>query len=479
MGGLRGWARKYQIRLFVTDVVVIAAVLVLAHAVRFGMDAIAQVSGPVAPNYWWVSVAFALLWILHLGWSKSREPRILGHGPQEFQRVLHASWRTFAIIAIVGFLTQWEISRGYLLFAIPIGTFGILLARSGWRLWIHRQRDRGELNAQVIVAGPFTASQEIIRRMRQAHRTGLHVIGVCLPPGSPSTLDDDLSDVPVLGTVDEAAEVAAKVGAEFVIISGTDAMSLREARNLGWELEGTNTGLVVVPAIADIAGPRVQISPVSGLPLLHVEPPAFGGGKYIFKAIVDTVVGALLILLAAIPMAVIAIAIKATSPGPVFFRQERVGRNEKHFRMYKFRSMHVDAEDRLASLLDEADRDAGNDVLFKMRNDPRVTSVGKFLRRYSLDELPQLFNVVKGEMAIVGPRPPLPSEVEAWEDGVARRQLVKPGITGLWQVSGRSDLDWEQSVRLDLYYTENWSLAGDATIVARTAWAVLKGRGAY
>ncbi|MFV0634930.1 sugar transferase [Demequina sp.] len=480
MGGRRGWARKYQIRLWITDAVAIALVMWLAHAVRFGMDAIAEVSGPAAPNYWWLSLAFATLWVLQLGWSKSREPRILGHGAEEFQRVLHASWRTFAMIAILGFLTQWQISRGYLLFALPVATVALLAGRAGWRSFIHYQRDRGELNAQVVVVGPVQSSQNLIRRMRNTSRAGFHVVGVCLPPTAWGVLDEDLQDVPVLGTIAEAAEIATRIGAEYLIVSGTDQLSLQEARHLGWQLEGTNTGLVVAPAVADIAGPRVQISPVEGLPLLHVEPPTFGGGKYVTKAITDSMAATLLLILAAIPMGIIALAVKLTSPGPVFFRQVRVGRNESLFTMYKFRSMYVDAEERLEALREqEGDRDAGNNVLFKMRNDPRVTSVGRFLRRYSLDELPQLINVAKGNMAIVGPRPPLPSEVESWEEGVARRQMVKPGITGLWQVSGRSDLDWEQSVRLDLYYTENWSLAGDLTIILRTAWAVVKGRGAY
>ncbi|WP_144018871.1 sugar transferase [Demequina sp. NBRC 110056] len=479
MGGRKGWARKYVARLFVTDVIVLALVMVLAHAVRFGWDVIAPVAGPAAPNFGWLSAGIVALWVLQLGWSKSREARILGHGPQEFQRVISASWRTFAIIAIVGFLTQWQISRGYLLFAIPVGTLMLLVYRGAWRTWIHAQRDRGELRAQVIVVGPVQLSQQLMRRLRKNDRAGLHILGVCLPPTAWGVLDEDLADIPVLGTIDDAAEIATRIGAEYLIISGTDELSLKEARQLGWELEGTGTGLIVAPAMADIAGPRVQITPVEGMPLLHVDAPRFAGGKYVMKAVADEITAFFLLLLLALPLGLIALAVKLTSRGPVLFKQVRVGRNEQLFTMYKFRSMYVDAEARLAALKADDDRDAGNDVLFKMRDDPRVTKVGKFLRRYSLDELPQLLNVFKGDMAIVGPRPPLPSEVESWEDGVARRQLVKPGITGLWQVSGRSDLDWEQSVRLDLYYTENWSLAGDFVIVLRTAWAVLAGRGAY
>lgn len=479
MGGPRGWARKYVRRLVLTDAFVIASTMALAHAVRFGWDVVRNVAGPAAPNYWWLSLAIGALWMLQLGWSSSREPRLLGHGSQEFQRVVQASWRTFAIIAVVGFLTQWQISRGYLLFAIPIGTVALLLGRAVWRWFIHRQRDRGELRAQVVVVGPLQTSQQLIRRFRSHSRAGFHVLGVCLPPSSDGVLDDDLADVPVLGTINESPEVAKLSRAEYLVLSGTDALSLQEARRIGWELEGTGVGLIVAPAMVDVAGPRVQMSPVEGLPLLHVDPPDFTGGKYVLKSIADRTAAAVLLLLTGIPMLIIAALIKLTSPGPVLFRQVRVGRDEKLFTMLKFRSMYVDAEERLGDLRDAEGRDAGNDVLFKMRDDPRVTRVGRFMRRFSLDELPQLINVLRGEMSIVGPRPPLLEELAAWDMSVFRRQLVKPGLTGLWQVSGRSDLTWEQTVRLDLYYADNWSLGGDAVIVLRTVWAVLRGRGAY
>ena len=174
----------------------------------------------------------------------------------------------------------------------------------------------------------------------------------------------------------------------------------------------------------------------------------------------------------------VAAAVKLTGPGPVFFRQDRVGLNGEVFRMIKFRSMVVDAEARLDKLQDEQ-RDAGNVVLFKLKNDPRVTPIGRFLRRFSLDELPQLFNVVAGDMSLVGPRPPLRSEVDRYRDDERRRLLVKPGITGLWQVSGRSDLTWQDSVRLDMYYVENWSITGDLVILWKTAKAVVSSAGAY
>ena len=476
MFGTRGWSRKFVRRLFLSDVFVIVLIMVAAQALRFGWDPQAPVAGPSAPPYWFVSAAIAVLWLLMLWWARSREARVLGHGPQEFQRVVRASWLTFAVIAILGFLFQLQISRGYLLFALPAGTLVLLIYRAAWRTWVHSQRDRGHLQAQVLVVGPLRTSEQMIRRLRSSRRAGYNVIGVCLPPTSRGELSEDLVDVPVLGTILGSVPIAQASGAEYILLSGNDDLSLNEARQIGWALEGTGIGLIVAPAMVDIAGPRVMMSPVEGLPLLHVDPPTFAGGKYYLKAISDRVTAVLLLALLAIPMLAIAIAIKVTSSGPILFKQLRVGLDLETFSMLKFRSMYVDAESRLGDL---ASHSEGNAVLFKMRKDPRVTPVGRFIRRFSLDELPQLVNVLKGDMSLVGPRPPLPTEVELWDDRIARRQLVKPGITGLWQVSGRSDLTWDESVRLDLYYTENWSLGGDLVIVARTLWAILGSRGAY
>jgi exopolysaccharide biosynthesis polyprenyl glycosylphosphotransferase len=352
----------------------------------------------------------------------------------------------------------------------------LLVYRCAWRAWIHAQRDAGELQAQVLVVGPLRTSEQMIRRMRGARRAGYNVVGVCLPPSSRGQLAEDLSDVPVLGVIADAVEVARRHDAEYILLSGNDDMSLSEARRLGWALEGTRIGLIVLPAMVDIAGPRVMLSPVEGLPLLHVDPPTFDGRKYFLKAVLDRSFAALLLLVLGIPMLLVALLVKSSSPGPMLFRQVRLGRDLEPFNMLKFRSMYRDAETKLSALSDGSD---GNEVLFKLKNDPRVTPLGRFLRRFSIDELPQLLNVLKGDMSIVGPRPPLPAEAEHWDDRVARRQLVNPGITGLWQVSGRSDLSWDESVRLDLYYTENWSLGGDLLIVLRTVTAVFGRRGAY
>jgi exopolysaccharide biosynthesis polyprenyl glycosylphosphotransferase len=248
-------------------------------------------------------------------------------------------------------------------------------------------------------------------------------------------------------------------------------------RQLGWDLETTSTDLYVASALLDVAGPRTTIRPVAGLPLLHVDHVELGGVKRVVKAAFDRTAAGLALLVLAPAFAAIAVAIRVTDAGPVFFRQIRVGKDNGTFRVWKFRTMAADAESRKAELV--ALNESGGGVLFKMRRDPRVTKVGSWLRRWSLDELPQLINVVTGEMSLVGPRPALPAEAEKYGFDMQRRLKVKPGITGLWQVSGRSDLPYDEAVRLDVRYVENWSVALDLQILWKTAFAVLRGSGAY
>jgi exopolysaccharide biosynthesis polyprenyl glycosylphosphotransferase len=247
-------------------------------------------------------------------------------------------------------------------------------------------------------------------------------------------------------------------------VTASGELTATRLRRLGWQLEGTGIDLVLAPALTDVAGPRIHTRPVAGLPLIHVEAPEFRGARKLIKGFVDRAVSFMALTLALPVLGIIALAIKLDSRGPVLFRQIRVGQGGQEFHVYKFRTMVVNESDGL---------------MFKMRSDPRVTRVGRFLRKWSLDELPQLANVLFGDMSLVGPRPPLPSEVARYDGDVARRLLVKPGMTGLWQVSGRSDLSWEDGIRLDLYYVENWSLAADLTILWKTFGAVILSRGAY
>jgi exopolysaccharide biosynthesis polyprenyl glycosylphosphotransferase len=247
-------------------------------------------------------------------------------------------------------------------------------------------------------------------------------------------------------------------------------------RTLAWELEKTGTDLCVAPALLDVAGPRTTVRSTAGLTLLHVDHPQLSGPRQVVKDLFDRSAAAFGLLMLSPLLLGIAVAIRLSDSGPALFTQTRVGKGGETFKIYKFRTMVVDAEARLAQIRAQNDSDG---VLFKMRRDPRVTAVGAKLRKWSLDELPQLLNVLRGEMSLVGPRPALPEEAAVYADHVRRRLVVKPGLTGMWQVNGRSDLSWEESVRLDLRYVENWSFVLDLQILWKTVSVMVHGSGAY
>jgi exopolysaccharide biosynthesis polyprenyl glycosylphosphotransferase len=302
------------------------------------------------------------------------------------------------------------------------------------------------------------------------------IVAACVPPRDDHDSEPNLAGVPVLGRLADASRVVRMVGADTVAVLACPEMDGTALRELAWQLEKTGTDLCVAPALLDVAGPRTTIRPVAGLPLIHVDHPELNGAKRLVKDVFDRILATLALLLLAPVYVVISILVKTTSPGPVLFQQTRVGKDGEEFRMLKFRTMVRDAERHKESL---AERNESDGLLFKMKSDPRITHVGSLLRRYSLDEFPQLINVMLGEMSLVGPRPPLPEEAARYGQVVRRRLVVKPGMTGLWQISGRSDLAWDESVRLDLRYVENWSLALDLLILWKTVAAVIRGSGAY
>ncbi|MBO3750776.1 sugar transferase [Streptosporangiaceae bacterium NEAU-GS5] len=440
---------------------VLCALLAGAAAVVLRFGGLADVR-PYAE----LSAVLPALWVAVVGLNRAYEPRMIGEGSEEFRRIAWSGFTLTAAVAMAAYVTHTDIARGYVVLALPLMTALTLFGRYGLRRRLHARRSRGECMRRVVVVGHPEAVEDLARLFGRERHHGMEVVAACLPEAAEI-------GVPVLGDFTDVPLVVAQTGADTVAVLACPELDGTALRRLAWRLERSKTDLVVAPALMEVAGPRTTIRPIAGLPLLHVEHPELAGARQLIKNLFDRVVaGAALILLAPL-LAVIALAVRTTTPGPALFRQTRVGRDGAEFTILKFRTMGADAERRRVHLVSEVDG------LFKIRADPRVTRLGAWLRRCSLDELPQLVNVVKGQMSLVGPRPPLPAEVAAYRDDVRRRLVVRPGMTGLWQVSGRSDLSWEESVRLDLRYVENWSLMLDLQILWKTWSAVARGAGAY
>jgi exopolysaccharide biosynthesis polyprenyl glycosylphosphotransferase len=355
----------------------------------------------------------------------------------------------------------------------PLAVMLSLLVRFFSRKGLQLFQSRGRSLRHVVVVGSFSAAQQLSKRIQGEPDAGMKVIGVCLPSSElPMPL---IGGVPVVGDLSQVAEVVGAMGCDAVAVTSDDATRHNYLRELAWALEGAGVELLVDPGLVEVAGPRMHIRPLMGFPLLHVEEPHFTGWRRVVKRVSDLVLASVGLVVLSPVMFAIAAVVKLHDGGPVIFRQTRVGRGGQLFTMLKFRSMVIDADKRKADLMAQNE---GNGGLFKLRNDPRITPVGKILRDFSLDELPQLFNVLAGSMSLVGPRPHLASELAEMPREAVRRSLVTPGLTGLWQVSGRSDLEGDDAIRLDLRYVENWSLTLDLLILWKTASAVLAKRGA-
>ncbi|MEU8245256.1 sugar transferase [Nonomuraea sp. NPDC048916] len=462
---LPGWVRSYRARAFAADFLGAAAGSSAAFFGRFG-----EITPYVTP-YILVSAALPLVWVCVVALNRAYEPRMIGIGSEEFRRVLQCGVALTAAMAIGSYLTKTDVARGYVVLALPLVTFFTLVFRYALRRSLHRRRAGGACMRRVVAVGHAASISELVQLFRRERHHGMEIVAACLPRDVPGEI---VAGVPVAGDFSDVPIVVDQLGVDTVAVLACPEMDGVALRRLAWRLERTHTELVVAPALMEVAGPRTTIRPAAGLPLLHVEHPELAGARQLVKNVFDRLVAALLLVALAPLLIVIVAAVRATSPGPALFRQTRVGKDGRPFTIVKFRTMRLDAEHQKFTLVSE-----GNGVLFKIRHDPRVTGLGALLRRHSLDELPQLINVVSGHMSLVGPRPPLPEEVARYGDDVRRRLLVRPGLTGLWQVSGRSDLSWEESVRLDLRYVENWSLTLDLQILWKTWSAVARGQGAY
>jgi exopolysaccharide biosynthesis polyprenyl glycosylphosphotransferase len=460
------WARVLVRRLVLADAACALAAVALGVAVRAGSDDVRV--------YLVNGIVVAVAWLISLALQGSYEIRRIATGTREYQKVVHAGAALAGSIAVVCYLVNLLVGRTFVAIVIPSGIALMVGTRFLVRRSVYQHRRRGLWSSAILAVGTTESVQHLADIARRTPEAGLVVVGACVEDAVEG--DEIAPGVPVVGGIASAAQMAEELDVDVVAVAGS-GMGPRRIRELGWALEGTRRNMVMAPGLTEVAGPRVHVSPVDGLPLMWVDQPQFSGTRRIVKRVVDVMVSGGALIAAAPLLVLIALAVRVTSRGPVIYRSTRLGQGSREITVLKFRTMVRDADKIRAELLEFNECDDG--VLFKMRRDPRVTRVGRLLRRLSLDELPQLVNVLTGSMSLVGPRPPLPEEVERYQGDVRRRLLVKPGLTGLWQVSGRSDLSWDESVRLDLYYVENWSLGFDFAIIARTVSAVLRRRGAY
>ncbi|HEV2798090.1 MAG TPA: sugar transferase [Nocardioides sp.] len=419
-----------------------------------------------------VTPALILLTLAMLAWTRCYTTRSLGNSLEESVGIVKAVFFSCVTVAASSYFTGIELSRGFLVSFLCVAGGLLAVERQLLRRRLCRQRiARAGLCHRVVLVGSSSSVQQLSTLLARELRSGYQVVGYVVH--DPEALLDVILPVRAGGSAAELRAFCVQWGADSVMV--TDGAGL-DLRHLSWDLETRNIELIVVPPLADVGRGRLDMRPVGGVPLVHVAGPRAAEALSWPKRLFDIIVASLAVLAVLPLMLLTAVLIKLYDGGPVLYRQRRVGLQGETFDCLKFRSMHVDAEEREAELRAAAGHDG---ALWKMEDDPRVTPIGVFIRRYSIDELPQLLNVLEGSMSLVGPRPQQQWEVDTYTDMARRRLHVRPGITGLWQVSGRSDLSWEDAMRLDLYYRDNWSLADDLLIILRTVRAVLGKHGAY
>ena len=467
----RRWERGYVAAVVAIDAGAALVAAATAYVVRFG--------DPPASRYLWgyvaLSVSLPVLWLAAMWVARAYEVRFLTVGYEEFRRVLIAAVVVIATVGTLSWATKAEVARGYVVIALPLATVLTLLGRYSARKFVHHRRRTGEFMSDVVLVGHGRSAADLARQMLDDAHHGMRIVGACIPKGSRSA-ELAAAGIPVLGSFDDVDELVPQTGADAVAVLACPEMDGPALRHLSWNLARSGIDLFVAPALMDVTGPRIAIRPVCGLPLLHVDEPTLSGGRRIAKTCLDRVVSAAALLILLPLLAAVGLAVRITSPGPALFRQRRAGFHGREFTVFKFRTMTQNAESLRAAVSHLNVHATGH--LFKVENDPRVTPLGRWLRATSLDELPQLVNVLLGQMSLVGPRP-LPTTDTPYGGEARRRLFVKPGLTGLWQISGRADLDWAEAVRLDLRYVENWSLALDALIIWKTLFVVAKRSGAY
>jgi exopolysaccharide biosynthesis polyprenyl glycosylphosphotransferase len=475
----RRWRRHWVVGLVTADLTAVVIALMVGFLVRFGVEPGMTASGV---PYAILAALIGAGWLAGLAAADAYRIRYLGAGAEEYKRVATGTFWTWGATAVACYAGKVEVARGFVLLALPLGLILLLAGRALVRARLVAERAAGRGLHRVLIVGDRRSVTALAHQLRRERAAGFDIVGTCLPggPAGPrggagARANAGPADLPALGSLADVPAVAAAYGIDTVAVAASSAVPAETVRRIAWGLEGSGVDVVVAPSVADVAGPRVSVRPVAGMPLLHVDQPEFTGARRVAKSVLDRVAAVLLLIILGPALLAAAVAIRCTSRGPALFRQTRIGQDGAEFTVFKFRTMYSDAEARRVGL---AGRNETDGLLFKIHDDPRITRLGRLLRRTSVDELPQLLNVLRGDMALVGPRP-LPVKDTDFTGDVRRRLLVRPGITGLWQVNGRSRLSWEDTIQLDLYYVENWSISLDLAILFRTVAAVVRGAGAY
>jgi exopolysaccharide biosynthesis polyprenyl glycosylphosphotransferase len=462
IGSSLNWKPNLRKNISIIDFISLLFAVALILTLRFPQTWQGELSAYEIRNIF-LALLVLVSWLFFLWFNGSRDTNILGFGADEYKRLINATLFSFTSIAFISYIFKLEISRAFILLVFPFGLITLFVSRRILRKRLLKARSEGRYLSKVLLLHSGE-NDPVESRLSIASHAGFDV--VC----KVQTLEGSKLDFKQIVTK------AIDNNCDQIMVGQSAIISAAELRKLGWALEETSIDLIVAPAVTEIAGPRLKVSNVEGLPLLHLEQPVFSGVSRVTKRLLDLVLSVIGLIVISPFLLIVALMIKFYDRGSIFYSQKRIGQNNKEFSVYKFRTMYEGSHEQRGKVMAETNKDPR---LAKDPQDPRVTKPGLFLRRWSIDEIPQIINVLKGEMSLVGPRPPLAEEVNQYEKSEKRRLLVKPGLTGLWQVSGRSELDWEDAVRLDLYYVENWSLTLDILIIIRTATAVWRGEGAY
>lgn len=462
--------KRFARGLVIVDLVVLVGMMAASTAPVASLNPIYFQIGSteVSVTYWIFSSLLVALWMIALGWGGTRSFRVVGSGGAEYKGIIRVAIVLFSAVALLSYFAKAEISRSYYIESLVGGILLLLISRWACRVWLNTQRHKGRLSSRAFLIGSPQSVRQVRMEIERHPEAGLSF-------GGQETFSISENSLKTLSSQQEfCSRILSKIEASnspFLIVCNSETLNADVVQLLSWELDSNKHELILAPSLRGIHESRIYSKQLAGLSLLFVSTPDLHSNKKLIKRAIDVLFAAALLILLSPVLLVVACAIKLESKGSILYRQERVGYLGKPFNIFKFRSMREDADEELQSLLQaQADSSA---IFSKVRSDPRLTKVGKLIRKYSIDELPQLVNVLFGSMSLVGPRPHRDFEVAKYDSASERRLLVKPGMTGLWQVSGRSNLDSDESMNLDIYYVENWSLTFDSIILAKTIRAVV------